>query len=65
MEKAYQELREKNKRLERLYRGVVGQELEMVRLEEEVSTLLKKIGQPRKYETPEKIKKVNESVAKG
>lgn len=43
-------------RLERFNRVAVGQELEMVRLEEEVNTLLKKSGLPRKYETPEKIK---------
>ncbi len=44
-------------RLERFNSAAVNQELEMVRLEEEVNTLLIKSGQPVKYETPEKIRK--------
>ena len=57
LDKAYQELREKNEQLKRFHRVAVGQELEMVRLEEEVNTLLEKSGLPGKYKTPEKIRK--------
>jgi PAS domain S-box-containing protein len=63
IEKVCQELREKSERLERFQRVAVGQELEMVRLEEEVNAHLEKSGLPRKYETPGKIKKRNESIA--
>lgn len=51
--------------LKRFHRVAVGQELEVVRLEEEVNALLEKSGLPRKYETPEKIKKADASVTKG
>jgi len=61
--KAYQELRDKSERLKRFNRVAVDQELEMVRLEEEVNALLIKSGLPRKYETPAKIKQSKESIS--
>lgn len=53
-------LRKKMADLERFNRLMVGRELEMVKLKEEVNSLLEKSGQPKKYEAPEKIKKVEE-----
>ena len=52
---AYLELTKKSERLERFHRLTVDRELEMVKLKEEINTLLEKLGQPKKYEAPDKI----------
>ncbi|MBI4669564.1 MAG: hypothetical protein HY747_10370 [Elusimicrobia bacterium] len=51
-----QALRSKMSDLERFNRLMVGRELRMVELKEEVNALLEKSGQPRKYEATEKTK---------
>lgn len=57
LERAYKELREKSKRLERFHKVTVGREMEMVKLKEEVNSLLEKLGKPKKYEAPKKTQK--------
>ena len=57
LERAYKELREKSERLERFHKVTVGREMEMVKLKEEVNSLLEKLGKPKKYEAPKKIQK--------
>ncbi len=49
LEKAYQDLKVKNKRLEKFQKLTVGRELDMVKLKKEVNSLLGKLGQERKY----------------
>lgn len=56
LKSAYSELAEKTDRLERFQRIAVGREMEMVRLKGEVNELLEKLGQPRKYEAPDRIR---------
>lgn len=58
LEKAYKDLSEKTQNLERFQKITIGREIEMVKLKEEVNSLLEKTGQPKKYEAPEKIKKI-------
>jgi methyl-accepting chemotaxis protein len=55
LERAYRQLQQKTMDLERFQRLTVGRELEMVKLKEEINTLLQQLGQPKKYEAPEKI----------
>jgi hypothetical protein len=57
LERAYKELREKSERLERFHKVTVGREMEMVKLKEEINSLLEKLGKPKKYEAPKKIQK--------
>lgn len=54
------ELLERNEQLERFNRVTVGRELDMVKLKEEINSLLEKSGQPGKYEAPGKIKEIRE-----
>ncbi len=53
MAKITVELKERNEELERFHKITVGRELDMIRLKEEINTLLEKSGQPKKYEVPE------------
>ncbi|MBI4669603.1 MAG: hypothetical protein HY747_10570 [Elusimicrobia bacterium] len=46
--------------LEHFNRLMVGRELRMVELKQEVNTLLEKSGQPKKYEAPGKMKTKDE-----
>jgi len=57
LKKAGEELKKRTERLERFHNVTVGRELAMIQLKEEINTLLKKLGQPKKYGTPGKIKK--------
>ncbi len=50
LERAEKGLRKKTDDLEKFHKVVVGRELEMVRLKDEVNELLEKIGKPRKYD---------------
>lgn len=52
LNKAYEELSEKTVRLEKFQRTTVGREVEMVKLKEEVNSLLEKLGLLKKYEAP-------------
>ena len=51
-------LRDKTSRLERFQNLTVGRELEMVKLKEEINSLLEQLGQPKRYEAPGQVKKV-------
>ncbi len=55
LENAYKELADRNEDLESFHRVAVGRELEMIRLKEEVNSLLEKSEQPKKYEEVENI----------
>ncbi|ODS31279.1 MAG: diguanylate cyclase/phosphodiesterase with PAS/PAC sensor [Candidatus Scalindua rubra] len=57
-QKRTEELKKKSERLERFHKLVTGREMEMVRLKEEVNTLLEKLGMSKKYKAPDKIGKV-------
>jgi PAS domain S-box-containing protein len=52
-----QALEKKTDRLERFQKITVGRELEMVRLKEEINALLERLGEPKKYEAPDKLEK--------
>ncbi len=54
MEKAYGELAKNTARLERFHKLTVGREKDMIHLEAEINSLLKELGRPIKYKTPEK-----------
>ena len=55
LDKAYKGLSEKTDNLERFHRVTVGRELDMIKLKEEINSLLAELGMPKKYEAPDKI----------
>jgi hypothetical protein len=57
LEKVNRERVEKSKRLQKFQDVTVDRELVMVALKKEINDLLAKLGQPKRYEAPEKIKK--------
>jgi PAS domain S-box-containing protein len=62
LKKSYNELSEKTKTLERFQKITVDRELAMVRLKDEINTLLERLGQPGKYKSPEKIKEIKGDI---
>ncbi|MBI2870670.1 MAG: HAMP domain-containing protein [Candidatus Omnitrophica bacterium] len=55
LDTAYSDLEEKQKRLERFFRVTVDREMEMIKLKMEINTLAGQLGQPRRYEVPDKV----------
>ncbi len=49
LEKAFKEVKEKSRDLEKFHKVTVGRELEMVRLKEEVNSVLARLGESKKY----------------
>jgi PAS domain S-box-containing protein len=58
LKRNFNELAEKKEILERFQKITVGRELEMVRLKDEINALLEASGKPKKYDAPEKVKKI-------
>lgn len=53
LKKAYEDLADKNKELERFQNLTVDREMRMIKLKEEINALLERLGEPKKYEIPE------------
>ena len=60
LEEAHQEIKEKTKYLERFHHVMIDRELEMIRLKEEINSLLEELGRPKKYRIPEIAKESKE-----
>ncbi len=56
LQKSEEELRKKVAELERFNKLMVGRELDMIKLKEQINSLLEELGRPGKYDTPERIK---------
>lgn len=59
LENTYIELLEKSERIERFNQLTVGRELEMIRLKEEVNSLLEQLGEPGRYSSPEEFQNIH------
>lgn len=53
LKNSYEELAKKTRELERFHELTVDREMQMIKLKEEVNALLKRLGEPVKYEMPE------------
>ena len=60
LEDAHQEIKEKTEYLERFHHVMIDRELEMIRLKEEINSLLEELGRPKKYRIPEIAKESKE-----
>lgn len=56
LQKSEEELRKNVAELERFNKLMVGRELEMVKLKQQINSLLEELGRPKKYNAPERIK---------
>ncbi len=56
IKRAYEELSDKNKELQRFHELTIDRELRMIRLKIEVNELREQLGMPKKYEIDEEIK---------
>lgn len=52
---AYEKMSVKNRELERFQSITVDRELRMIKLKQEINALLERLGEPKKYEIPDKI----------
>jgi predicted nucleic acid-binding Zn-ribbon protein len=56
LQKSEEELRKKVAELERFNKLMVGRELEMVKLKEQINSLHEELGRPKKYDAPGRAK---------
>ncbi len=61
LEEAHRQIKEKTEYLERFHHVMIDRELEMIRLKEEVNSLLEELGRPKKYRIPEIAKESREA----
>ena len=62
LETAYKELKGRTEDLKKFHEVTVGRELEMVKLKEEINSLLGKLGEPKKYQEPDRIREFGKKI---